>query len=47
MQFRHVLLDGPGHAIQMNALVRAVPARNVAQIAANAGLLIDARATIL
>ncbi len=39
----HMPIHRPRHAIQMNALVRAIPARNVAQVAANALLLVDAR----
>ncbi len=34
---------GPDYTIEMNALMRAIPAGNVAQIAANALLLVDAR----
>ena len=39
----YMTIDGSGDAIEMNALVRAVPACNVAKIAANALLLVDVR----
>ena len=34
---------GPDNAIEMDALVRAIPAGNVAQVAADARLLVDVR----
>ena len=42
MQF-HVAVHRAPHAVQMNALVRAVPAGDVTKVAANALLLVDVR----
>src|SRR5271170_7578336 len=38
----HMAINGPGDAIKMNALMRAVPARGVAEVAADAVLFVDA-----